>query len=122
MTPFDYPKSVDTRNYIEDLSGYSPIIINKSFSFSAATILYANEMNIHHGLDSRLQYDYYYHSIRPNKHRPFTPWIKATQDMETITAIQEYYGYSYHKARQALSILTPTQIKTIKDKLIRGGI
>jgi len=122
LTPFDYAKSIDTREYIDDLSDYFPLIINKKLSLSAATILYANEMNINHGIDNKLQYDYLYHAIRPNKRRPFIPWLKAEKASADIQAIQEYYGYNSQKAHQALSILTSAQIETIKEKLIRGGI
>lgn len=121
MTPFDYTKSIDTREYIEDISAYAPYIINKKLSLAPDTMIDANEMNINHGLDPKLQYDYFFHSVRPNSRRPFTKWIKNTKEDENIGAIAEYYGYNAQKATYALSILSPTQIKTIKESLIKGG-
>lgn len=121
MTPFDYPKSIDTQVYIEDISAYSAYIINKKLSLAVDTIIYANEMNINHELDPKLQYDYLFHSIRPNKRRPYTKWIKNVKEDENIGAIAEYYGYNAQKAKYALSILSPTQITTIKESLVKGG-
>jgi hypothetical protein len=34
----------------------------------------------------------------------------------------KYFGYNANKAKSALSILTPDDLKTIKKKLDEGGI
>jgi hypothetical protein len=38
-----------------------------------------------------------------------------------IECVKKYYGYSNEKASQALKILTPEQIKFIKQRLDIGG-
>jgi hypothetical protein len=38
-----------------------------------------------------------------------------------VEVVKEYYGYSNEKARQALTLLTPEQIKMIKKKVYKGG-
>ena len=122
-SPFDYAKSIDTQEYINDISGYSAYIINKKLSLAVDTILYANEMNINYELEPKLQYDFFFYSIRPNKKRPYTKWIKNEKEDEDLGAISEYYGYNNQKAKAALAILSlsPTQITNIKKSLIKGG-
>jgi hypothetical protein len=38
-----------------------------------------------------------------------------------IEVIKEYYGYSNDKAKQVLSLLSPENIKIIKQKVSKGG-
>jgi hypothetical protein len=35
--------------------------------------------------------------------------------------VKEYYGYSNDKARQVLPLLSAEQLKTIKNKVDKGG-
>lgn len=97
---------------------YPPFIINRCFSGFFDTILFANEMNVHCNLDSKLQYDFYINIIRPKKR--FSPWLKK-EKLDSLECIKEYYGYSDEKAKTALKILTDEQIEFIKSKLNRGG-
>lgn len=98
---------------------YQPFLINRAFSYYPDTILYAQEMNRNPQLDSRLQYDYLYSSIR--KRNRFAKWEKKLEN-DNISIIQEYYGYSYHRALEAEKILTSDQISAIKQRLEKGGI
>jgi hypothetical protein len=47
--------------------------------------------------------------------------VKKEKD-EDLEAIMEHFGYNRQKAKTALELLTPDQIKTIKKKLDKGGI
>jgi hypothetical protein len=125
MNPFDFVKSISYTK--EDLlSGsnndelaeqfYVPYLVNKSFSYYPDTIMYANEVN-KHDISKKLQYYYLLNSIRPVKR--FAKWVNAEE--ENLDEIKHYYGYSTEKARQALKVLTTTQIDLIKQKLKRGG-
>ena len=76
-------------------------------------------MNQAHRLGPELQYDFYYYAVRKGKRFGFPPKV---QDDSNITLIMEYYQYSRVKAQQALQLLTPEQIKQIKQKLDRGGM
>ena len=38
-----------------------------------------------------------------------------------IEDVKKYYGYSNEKAKQALPLLSPEQIKIIKQKVSKGG-
>jgi hypothetical protein len=97
---------------------YQAFLINKNFSNFHDTILYANEMNIHHTADKKLQFDYLLNSVRPRKR--FSPWHKKTihNDFEYV---KEYYGYNNKKTEEALKILSKEQIDIIKSKLNKGG-
>jgi len=97
---------------------YPAFVVNKCMSGSIDSVLFANEMNKYHFLDSKLQYDFLLNSLR--KRKRFAPWLKKGK-VEDIDAVKKYYGYSNEKAQQALRILTKEQIKYIKQKLDTGG-
>ena len=97
---------------------YLPFIVNKCVAPFPDTIHLVNEMNIHHHLDSKLQFDFLLNSLRPRDR--YTPWLKAKK-IKNIEYVKEYYGYSNEKAKVALDILNDEQIKTIKDSLSKGG-
>ena len=98
---------------------YPAFVVNKCLSGSLDAVLFANEMNKSHYLDSKLQYDFLLNSLR--KKRRFAPWLKKGKT-EDLDAIKKYYGYSNEKAQQAMRILTKEQIKYIKQKLDTGGV
>ena len=118
-SPFDWVKSINEKKYIFDLSGYVPFLTNRCFAMHMDTIMLSEEMNQAHRLGPELQYDFYYYAVRKGKRFGFPPKV---QDDSNITMIMEYYQYSRVKAQQALQLLTPEQIKQIKQKLDRGGM
>ena len=97
---------------------YPPFIINKCLAPFSESIHLVNEMNIHHHLDSKLQFDFLLNSLRPRDR--YTPWLKAKK-IKNIEYVKEYYGYSNEKAKVALDVLDDDQIKTIKNSLSKGG-
>ena len=97
---------------------YPPFIINKCLAPFPDTIFLVNEMNKHHHLDKKLQFDFLLNSLRTRKR--YTPWLKASKQ-KNLEYVKEYYGYNNEKARSALKILSDVQIKTIKDSLDKGG-
>lgn len=124
---FDYINSInfnkqdlmtDTENDELAESAYVPFLTNRSLSNFPDTILYANEMNIHNHLDNKLQFHYLINSIRPKKR--FSKWAKR-QDSDDFEAVKEYFKYNNTKTEQALALLSPDDIKTIKKKLNTGG-
>ena len=125
---FDYINSInfnkqdlmtDTENDELAESAYVPFLTNRSLSNFPDTILYANEMNIHNHLDNKLQFHYLINSIRPKKR--FSKWAKR-QDSDDFEAVKEYFKYNNTKTEQALTLLSPDDIKTIKKRLNTGGI
>ena len=97
---------------------YPPFIVNKCLAPFPDTIFLVNEMNKHHHLDKKLQFDFLLNSLRTRKR--FTPWLKASKQ-KNLEYVKEYYGYNNEKAKSALKILNDDQIKTIKDSLNKGG-
>lgn len=121
--PFDYLNSInDTKEdlMVDDLAEkqYNPYMVNKGLSYFQDTVLFANEMNVLNSLPKRLQYDWFINTIR--KRKRFSKWNKPNVESD-IEAVKEYYGYSNEKARNVLSLLSPTQLKTIKNKVSKNG-
>ncbi len=123
MNPFEYIKAINDSKkdiMVDELSekGYNPFIINRNFSFFIDTVLYANEMNRHHHLDNRLQFDFFINIIKKKKR--FSKWMKP-QDIENLELIKTYYGYSNDKAKSILSLLDNKQIEELKQRINQGG-
>ena len=123
MSPFDYLNSINTTktnimNDDLDEKAYSAFMINRSLSYFNDTVLMANEMNLNHNLDSRLQYDFYLEIVR--KRKRFSKWTKEDKSKD-VDAIKEYYGYSNEKAKSVLSLLNNEQLETLKKRMYKGG-
>jgi hypothetical protein len=127
MNPFDFVNSISfakkdlmTNTENDDLSekGYVPFIVNKSLSYFADTLLYANEINALPLIDNKLQYHFLLNSVRPSKR--FAKWAKKhdSEDMENVKA---FYHFNNEKAQQALTLLSREQLDMIKEKLQKGG-
>ena len=111
-------KSVFQDEY--DYKDYKPFVVNRALSYHMDCVLYVNEMNIHTGIDSDMQYSYLLNTIRPMK-RKFQPWQKSEVDND-IECVKQYFGYSNEKAKEALRILNDEQLAEIKIKTAKGGV
>jgi len=123
MNPFDYLKSINSTKkniMVDDVTEkeYSPFIINRGLSFFPDTILYANEMNLKHHLDHKLQYDFLINIIKKKKR--FSKWVKP-QEIADIEVIKEYYGYSDEKAKSVIQLLNDDKIEELKKRIYKGG-
>ena len=123
ISPFDFANAINhsKQNLIVDdwsEKQYNAWIVNKSMSYGADTVIYANEMNSRPHLDRRLQFDFLINTVRPRKR--FNKWLKP-ETVDALEIIQEYYGYSIGKARQVLPLLDDAQLEIIKKKLNKGG-
>jgi hypothetical protein len=125
--PFDYINSINTskKNLMRDTDNdilaeksYSPFLTNRALSYHTDTIAVANEMNINHPLDKRLQYEFLLNIVRPKKR--YASWSKKGSSVG-VDLIKEYYKYNDVKARQALDILTKDQLKILRNKMEKGG-
>ena len=65
------------------------------------------------------KYHFFLNTLRKKKR--FSPWLRKDK-VTDLEIIKQYYGYSNEKALNALKILTPDQIKFIKQRLDIGGI
>jgi hypothetical protein len=123
ISPFDFANAINHSKenlIVDDWSEkqYNPWIVNKSLSYGADTVIWANEMNSRPHLERRLQFDFLINTVRPRKR--YNKWLKA-ETIEVLSVVQEYYGYSIDKARQALPLLSERQLDEIKKKMNRGG-
>ena len=98
---------------------YLPYIINRCMSGHLDAIMYANEMNIYHNLDNKLQHDFLLNILRSKKR--FSPWVKK-EELQNLDYVKRYYGYSNEKAKQVLPLLSKEQLTFIQGKLERGGL
>ena len=124
ISPFDYVNAIHytKENLCEDEWGekqYNPYIVNKALSFGPDTAVAANEMNGRSHLDKKLQFSFLINIIR--KRKRFNSWIKQ-EKLEDLGIVKKYYNYNTEKAIQALKILSNTDLKKIKEKMIQGGL
>lgn len=95
---------------------YVPFVVNRALSYFPDTVMYANHMNIHHILDSRLQNEYLLNTIRPG--RRFSKWAKREDG--DLQLVMQYFQYSIDKAKQVLPLLSEQQLSMIKTTLQSG--
>ena len=123
MNPFEYLNAINTSKQDimhDDLAekNYNSFMVNRSLSYFNDTVLMANEMNVNHHLDPKLQFSFLLNIVR--KRKRFSKWMKP-ESFSDVEVVKEYYGYSNEKARQALTLLTKEQIDLLKQKVYKGG-
>jgi len=121
VNPFDIVSSVSHNKKriidAENEQEYNAFIVNRALSYYPDTLMYAQDMNTNHHTPSLLQYDYYLNSLRPKKR--FSKWFKK-EKLETLTAVMQYYGYSYRRAVETMNTLTSDQLDGIKKTMTIG--
>lgn len=123
--PFEFLNSINStkRNLVREgdcaESDYKPFLTNRALSYHLDAIFDANDMNMRAHLPGLCQYEYYLNNLP--KRKRFAKWGKTEAD-ENVEAVMEYFGYSYKKAEEILSILTEDDIAMIHDKLSKGGV
>ena len=123
MSPFDYLNAINFTKediMIDDISEkqYNAFMVNRGLSYFSDTVAIANEMNQYAHLDKKLQFHFLINIVR--KRKRFSKWNKPDL-VSDIEVVKEYYGYSNDKAKQALSLLSPEQIKELEKKVSKGG-
>jgi hypothetical protein len=109
------PSILNTNEYMIrdeiDEKEYDPYIVNKALSKHIDCVLHVNNMNILNTLDKKMQYDYYFHSIRKMK-RKFQPWEKKN-NIKYLENVKRFFNYSTRKAEEMMKILTEEQLQHI---------
>tara|TARA_R110002074_G_scaffold329411_1_gene499900 strand:- start:527 stop:913 length:387 start_codon:yes stop_codon:yes gene_type:complete len=121
--PFDYVNSINvTKKDImpDDITekAYPAFMVNRALSYFNDTVLYANEMNVNHHIDNKLQYHFLINIIRKKKR--FSKWLKP-REVDNLELIKEYYGYSNEKAKSVLPLFNNEQIELLKQRIYKGG-
>jgi hypothetical protein len=126
MNPFDFIKSISYSKknlFLEDpivaKKEYNTWLVNVGLSFYPDTILQVNEMNRLYHLPKENQFQFLLNSIPKGNRR--SDWHKRDKDSNDLKLVMEYYGYSIEKAKGALKVLSSEQLKTLKEKLYKGG-
>tara|TARA_R110000782_G_scaffold184134_3_gene274349 strand:- start:1058 stop:1450 length:393 start_codon:yes stop_codon:yes gene_type:complete len=122
-SPFEFVNAINQAKgdiMVDDIEekSYSSYMVNRSFSYFLDTTLLANEMNINHHLDNRLQFDFLINTIR--KAKRFSKWAKADYPKD-LEVVKEYYRYSNDKAKVALTLLDNEQINELRLRVYKGG-
>ena len=123
MNPFEYVNAINTTKkdiMVDDIaeSKYTPYMVNRSLSYFPDTVLYANEMNINHHIDNRLQFDFFINIVK--KKRRFSKWLKPTE-LSDLDVVKAYYGYSNEKAKSVLSLFTDEHLTELRKRMSKGG-
>jgi hypothetical protein len=124
-SPFDYVNEIlyGKKNLIVDAiteKEYVPFLVNRSLSYHYDCVLFANEMNMRHFLDKKMQNSFLINTIRSRK-RPFAKWVKPEKS-EDLECIKKFFNFSNQKAQEALRLLSEEQIQQLKEKTEIGGL
>jgi hypothetical protein len=123
MNPFDYVNSINFSKkdlMVDDIAekSYDSFLTNRALSYFIDTALLANEMNIKHHLDKKLQYHFLINTVRKGKR--YSKWAKADK-IPDIEVVKEYFGYNNERAIEALNLLSDKQIIELRNKVNKGG-
>jgi len=122
VNPFSFVTAINDNKdiMVDDLAekAYDSFMVNRSLSYFQDTVLFANEMNVNHHIDKRLQNDFLINMVR--KRKRFSKWDKPNSNSD-VEVVKEYYGYNNEKARNALTLLTSEQIDILRQKVYKGG-
>ncbi len=122
MNPFSFVTAINDNKdiMVDDIAekAYDSFLVNRSLSYFQDTVLLANEMNINHHVDKRLQNDFLINMVR--KRKRFSKWDKPNSNSD-VEVVKEYYGYNNEKAHNALTLLTSEQIDILRQKVYKGG-
>lgn len=124
--PFDYATAIlqsKKQMIVDEITekDYKPFLINRALSQHKDCVLFANEMNRRHHLDSKLQNDFLLNTVRSMK-RPIAKWAKAEKSNDDLECVKMVYGLSESKARDALRLLSKEQIQQLKEETFTGGL
>jgi len=120
VSPFALISSISNTkiDILENEKDYNAFMVNRGLSYFPDTVIYANEMNKFHHLDSRLQFDFLINIVR--KRNRFSKWNKSVEG-ENLQVVKEYYGYSNEKARDVLPLLSNEHLNIIRGRIQHGG-
>ena len=124
-SPFDYVNQIlqgKKQLIVDEVTekAYESFLTNRALSQHKDCVLFANEMNLRHHLDKKMQNDFLLNTIRSVK-RPFAKWAKSEKN-DDISCIKLVYGLSDSKARDAMRLLTKEQIQQLKKETFTGGL
>lgn len=122
LSPFDIAKNINGHGERLDAqeAGYDSYMMNRIYSNTRDTILFANEVNTHPGMPPQACYDFYRFGLDKNKTR-FGKWNKPEKgDEDDLNTIMEVYKVSRRKALEMLPILID-KMDVLRKTIDQGG-
>jgi len=123
MNPFDYAHDLITKENLDDgmveRKDYKQFLLNRTISYHSDLIEYVNELNLYPDIKNKMHFDFFRYAVE-KKRRSKKYWIKGKK-IEALAIIKEYYKFSNRKCLEVLSVLSDKDIKSIKNKLFKGG-
>lgn len=99
---------------------YVPFVVTRQFSYFPDTIMYAQQLNQnHHNISNKMHYEYLLNTVRPRKR--YTKWAKR-QESDDLDLVRRHYGYDYNKGEQALALLSPDDLRVLRERYSEGGM
>lgn len=112
---FSFVKSInETKQYVyneETAKEYNQFIICRALSYFMDTVIYAEDVSKMKHVDDEMKYDYLLNTIRPRNR--YKPWLKRSSS-EDFELIQKHFNYSPSKTKQAMRILSKSDIDKIR--------
>lgn len=119
LSPFDISKSINGKTgKIEVDKSLSKFVLNKIYSNSKDTVMFANEANMFTGnITEQMLYDFYYHGV--TKRSRFDKWFKQPKDEnpELIEYVQKYFSCSKQQAMENIESFSEDVIKSILEDI-----
>ncbi len=97
---------------------YPAFVVTRCLSYFPDTLFASNEMNTRPHIDPKMHFDFLRLTIRPRKR--FSKWLKREQDGRVL-ALSQYYGFSAHKAREAIRMISTEDMDAIIKIMSTGG-
>lgn len=125
MTPFNFLNSINNKTeYLMSCpeleeKDYVPYVVNRTLSYFPDTIFFANEMNLSHHIDKKLQYDFLYNVVR--KRKRFSKWASSEVECKYLDSIKNYYKVNNERAKEYSRLLSEEEKEMIHYKVNRGG-
>lgn len=99
---------------------FDVFIIRRGLSQHVETVMYANELNKHWRVDKRMAHDFFFYGI--SKKKRFGKWAKQSADnADDIELMCRHYAVNRNRAIDILKVLTPDEVKAIKEMYVVGG-
>lgn len=102
----------------ENEKEYSPYMVNRFLSMDVSTAMYAQEMNLHYGLDKDMHYEYLINAVRKKKR--YFKYVKDDKQ-ENLDIIAKFYNISHTKAKEVASLHSQADIDVLVSKMGEGG-
>lgn len=124
MSFFEIAKNINSHgerlNTDADDVDYNSFMMNKLYSNTPDSVLFANELNMNWSIPKQQQYDFYRFGLSKNLRR-FGKWEKrSTDDADLLKLVKEAFKYNRNKALEVIPILRD-QTEAITAHLEKGG-